>query len=257
MLNYTLAAFRIIISDLEKIFKCVALVTQLSYLVYLITAICFGLGNLAVNIVLCALSALALLFYLIFESFEVAQGNRFYKRSKLCIRYTKLAVNAVSIGTSVYGLCLLGDNAPHLYVIMTAISLVLWVIKIILEAAIIFVKSRYKLLLAGIKIDLENTVGPLRDTGKRIIKPVKTVLGVIDRVRGYEPEPEPEQTHFDDDVTDRQRRVLDEQVAETKQQKAEKKRAKRVAKFTARQARKIHKDTENPSPDDSEISTIT
>ncbi len=244
MLDHTLAAFTIIISDLQKAFKCVAVLSQLSYLIYAVIAISFGIGNLAVQIILCVLSALALIFYLLFESFEITDDDKFYKKSKTAIRYTKLAVNAVAIGTSVYGLCLVDTTTSNLYLIMTVLSLILWVVKVLLEVSLVFIKSRYKLLLAGIKIDLENAVGPIRDASRKFVKPVKSVLGILDRARGYEPEEEEEPSRFDDDVTEKQRRTLDDRAYELRCERAEKKRAKKEARAREREARKVHKDTE-------------
>ena len=168
MFKYTRAVLYDIVHDLKTFFRFFSILSQILYISYLTYALMSNLGNQLVNTLLLAISVIYFIvdFILIVKTRKQSINKKIAKRS---LRYIKLGVNAFNVGVAIYGVYLTASNANAITVVLTAMMLIFWAIKVIIEIITFFVEHRIELIMAGFHKDIE----PLTN----VINSVKKITG--------------------------------------------------------------------------------
>ena len=238
MLDYTQAAFFKIIDDFKKFALIFNFVSQIFYIAYLIYAIATSNGLLAVNIVLLCLSIAYFIFFLIVTLRE-KQNKTVKAIVKKIFKYSKLAIKAVTLGITLYGLYYTSKNATLASVMLSALMIVGWLLQIAFEVITVFVESRINLLITGLQTDFDN-----------FMKPIRAVSGFFKKAPVEEEEKElsPRQTKVMEMLGKRvakrraereEKKLLKKQEQEMKKLQA--KQQKREDKLTQKEAKKEEK----------------
>lgn len=221
MFDYTKTVVEKIKNDFVALIKLFQFATQILYLIYLAYALIRGNGILWVNISLLILS-LAFLGYSIYMLTQQKPNRQINRRIKRVIAWCKRIIKLYPLGVMTYTVYATTQSVDTLSVILTALMLVAWVLGIVFELITYFLISRFEWIMEGMKADLEG---------------VSKVTSFFKRLKGEEV-PTPQEPS-------KQRRWLDEQVAQKREQraqqkleyKAEKKREKKQRKLDKKQAK--------------------
>lgn len=208
MLDYTKTALKQIEEEFKRFFFIFSIISQLLYAFYLGYAIATGLGILAVNAILLGLSVLYLGFFIFASQQEVSKTVK--STVKLVYKRCKQVLKLFTLGVLVYGLYLTGKNASPLSIILTVFMIIAFILDILFEIILRYFVSRSKLLLEGMKADIDE-----------VTKPVRTVGNFFKKMTGKEVE-EPTPT--------KQREYLDKKVAQTREERKQQKQAQKQAK---------------------------
>ncbi|MBR2930767.1 MAG: hypothetical protein IKC32_06010 [Clostridia bacterium] len=161
MLKYTVAAVTRIVNDLKLAAHVATTVMQSFMLVYLIISMILGSGSLIINGVLLALSAVNLAVYL----FTYGRTSKLAKRAKsktatVC-RWAKLFINAISLVSVIYSIWATTADVPRLTLVLTPITLVLWVVQVAIEVIRIYATRRFAYFVDALKMDFEFVTKPV------------------------------------------------------------------------------------------------
>ena len=245
MLDYTKAAVLKIQDDLRKLLAWANLIMQITYIGYLIYAICTRAGIYIANIVLLSLSVA----YFIFYAFISAGGmNKCKKKTKkivtLIFKRSKQVIKFFTLGVMLYGIYATSQQVTPVSVLFSAFMIVAWLVPFVLEFLIKYFSFRAQLFIEALSADIEP-----------VAKPIKSMGNFFKKVSGKEIEPEKEKT----DAQLRARAWLDKKVEETRlereeeleQEKRDKKQAKKQEKLAKKQAKADKKNTVfTPDEDD-------
>ena len=99
MFDYTIVALDKIKNDVKKITWYGMLAMQIFYIIYLVYALITKAGYLWANIILLALSVGYFAFFLVMKFHELKKG--FKKLGKRIYKYSKLAVNTLTLGGTI------------------------------------------------------------------------------------------------------------------------------------------------------------
>ena len=245
MLDYTKAAILKIQDDLRKLLAWANLIMQITYIGYLIYAICTHAGIYIANIVLLALSAA----YFIFYAFISAGGtNKCSKKTqktvKLIFKRSKQVIKFFTLGVMLYGIYATSQQVTPVSVLFSAFMIVAWLVPFVLEFLIKYFSFRAQLFIEALSADIEP-----------VAKPIKSMGNFFKKVSGKEIEPEKEKT----DAQLRARAWLDKKVEDNRAERAEeieqekynKKQAKKQEKLAKKQAKADKKNTVfTPDEDD-------
>lgn len=191
MLKNTTAVFHIIVKDLKLASRCLTIFTNLLYIAFLCISLAFGFGILPLNIVMMTLTVSGFLFYLIVDFTDNKVLDDSYEKASPWIRYIKLAVNLISLSISIYGMVFITSYTAPVYMqVITVINVIFWLIRVIVEVVLAYVKSRWKLLVGGLVMDFKPVLSAYRG-----YKKAKSAVGnMVDRFLGRE-----EQEPLDDE----------------------------------------------------------
>ncbi len=231
MLDYTQAAGVRVWNKIKTTAFVLSILTQICSIGYLVYILCVGNGLLPVNISLLALSSLYLLFYLCFLTRgEKSPVKLWIKRS---FKWSKRVVKLFNLGVLVYGIACAKRYSP-LAVMLTALLLFIWIIDLLVDILSTLAYKWGTFLFEGMKADYE-----------KISAPVTATKNFFKRIAGKDVEEKPQPT--------KNRILLDELVAERRQDKREKKANDRREKKEKRAALKAEKKAKkrahrNPAP---------
>lgn len=214
MLDYTKAAGKKILSDLQKISRICSTLTQLFYIFYLIFAVCTDTGILFLDIIMLILSC----SYFAFFCYHQAKGVKtaLTKNLNLYFRWSKRTIKLFNLLVMTYGIIYAASSPDPLSVILTVVMALLWIADILLEVSIKLVKSWWDLFFEGIQADLEV-----------ITKPAGAVNNFFKRMAGKEVEEAAPPT---------QKRIfLDGLVQAAKDEKKDKKQEEKLLRKQAKQ----------------------
>ncbi len=224
MLDYTKAAIKQTIDDFKKIDYWRNIITQVLYLAYLVYAIIFsamaGTRLLWVNAALFVLSSTYFAFFLYVTTLTPAQ--KLHPTVKRTFKYCKRFLKLYTLGIMLYGLCLTTTHITPLSVILTAFMIVGWVLEILFDVVLQFFINRAHFILEGMEADYEN-----------ITKPVRSVGNFFKKMAGREVEEEKPKS--------KNRIILDQKVADAKQERADKKREEKFLKKEKKILEKMRK----------------
>ena len=214
MLDYTIVAWEKALNDAKRVFYGIGLVSQILYIAYLLYSIFAPAGIFIVNVILCVVSVIYFAFYV----FYYDKCKDYIKnRMKHAFVWFKIGINAFTLGVALYGIYAATTNITPTSVIMVAMMVVSWVLRVFLELAVCFLEGEFNLVLEGLRADWDNAT-----------KPVKTVSNAIKKITGQEVEPEPEPSKM--------RKILDikvmEKRAENKRVRVEKRKKAKEKKQT-------------------------
>lgn len=205
MFKYTRAVIHDIVFDLKNFRFIFNLITQIAYIIYLAYAIFASLSNIYVNSILLALSIAYFILFLILHNKKSAKANDTKLIARRTYKWSKLLINAFTLGISVYSIYVTSSNANPISIALTAIMLIFWIISVILEIVIYFIDCKKELLIAGFQRDIEF-----------ITKPLNTAEDLINKVTRHEPKEHPK-------LSNRVKSTLDKVLKEHKEYKANKK----------------------------------
>ena len=220
MFDYTKAAVRKTIDDFKKLGFNFTILSNLSYISYLIYALATGRSLLAVNIILLAISIAYFLFYLIATKFgKDLDGNKIVKKNvKKALKLAKKLMKVYTFAIMLYGLSSASTNATAPYVIFMALQLMFFLIGVVFDCIVRVVEQRLELFKTALNMDTEP-----------FTKPVKTVGNFFKKLSGKEIEQEPAPTKNHELLTN----LVQEQKEEKEKKKIKalfKKRQKRLEK---------------------------
>ncbi len=218
MLDYTKAAIKKTVEDFKRLDYIRNLATQILYAAYLIYAVCTPAGKLWADIPLLVLSIAYLIVFVVATNQNATQTQKKFK--KVCTTVftrSKQVIKLFTIVVMIYGIYAATTHVTAISVVLSAFTIVGWILQVIFEVILKYFLSRAHFILEGMEADYET-----------MLKPVKTVGNFFKKVAGKEVEPEKEKS--------KNRLWLEEKVAENKE-------AKRQEKLRKRQARADEKAT--------------
>ena len=157
------------------LFRFVALISQLTIVAYLVYASVADMGYLAINIILCIAYAVYFAFYIYYAVTRTKRTKRERRHQKRTRRRIRLAVKAVTLLTTVYGMVIsLGAAAPFAF-LFASVSLSFWVFQVIAELVYSFFISRAERLADSIKSDFSEWRDRRSHSKKRTLSDVEDV----------------------------------------------------------------------------------
>ncbi|MBE7077611.1 MAG: hypothetical protein E7377_02765 [Clostridiales bacterium] len=221
MLDYTIAAFNKTKEDFKKATWIGTCAMQIFYIIYLVYALITKAGYLWANIILLALSVGYFAFFLVMKFHELKKG--FKKLGKRIYKYSKLAVNTLTLGGTILTLATseMTEIQPLSLVLLT-LTIITWVLQAVLELATPILEKRLDFMITALQADWENIIKPFRATGNFF----KKIVG-----KEVEEEAAPTKT----------RQLLDKLVEERREKKAQEKLDKKLQKKALKAERKAEK----------------
>ena len=153
MLNYTFAAVDKTVKDLKRVSFYVNILVNALYILYLIYALAVGTGNPVVNAVLCALTAVFFVSFIVASIDE--EKKKTHKRIKITYKRIKLFIDAFSLAIAIYSIYIAAERATVISILLTVASLIGWISKVTLSIAINFIEARANLLLSALHMDFD------------------------------------------------------------------------------------------------------
>ena len=223
MLDYTQAAGKKILSDIQKISLVCSILTQLFYIFYLIYAIWTDTGIFYANLPILVLSCAYFAFFCYHQTYGAT--TTLAKKLSVSFRWSKRVVKLFNLGVMAYGIFYAASAPNPLTVILMAVMAILWIADLLLEFAVKLVKSWWELFVEGVQADLEI-----------ITKPVGAVGNFFKRVTGKEVE--------ESAPPSKKRLFLEGLVQETREEKQEKKLEEKYLRKKAKQEKAERKKQE-------------
>lgn len=237
MLDYTFAAFGKIIEDFKKLGFGFTVGANFAYIVYLIYALITSRGELWVNISLLVFTTAYLSFFLFATRFGTAlDGKKNLKRTaKKIFKWAKKLMSVYTFGATLYTLTGMSQGADVLYILLTAMQVIMFLLQIAVDIIIIVVNKYAEMVRTAVTMDVQ-----------QITKPIKTATNFFKKVTGKEVEE-------DDSEPTKTQEMLTARVQTAKQKKAQDKEAKRLEKEQLKKQRKESKkkgavETESVTP---------
>ena len=214
MFIYTRAAFNKVVCDLKRVNYIYNIISPLFSICFMIYALAVGTGIIAVNILIAVLTLAWLVTYLIcYPKGEEAANTM--RKSRHIINRLKIAVRAVSLAVSIYGIYIANERVTVFSVLFAAAGVLGWTLQVALELITCYIENQVEFILEGFKADMEG-----------ITKPVKTVETVIKRItRKSEEDGESE------NKPNKKRLVLEEYAGKIKTERKRKREEGRLYKL--------------------------
>ena len=195
MLKYTLASVHKITGEVKFFAHVFSLLTSSVMLGYLIFMCFADMGNLGLNLILAILTAVNFVIYIVAYNTKTKKMKRIKKSVNRAYSITKLFLNAISLLTVIYSISTEPSNVSNIKLVTIPLMIIMWILQLIIQILSIYVESRAKLFVDGIRMDFE----PL-------IKSTSKVRNFIREATGEE-SVEPEEG-----VSDYNREILEEQA---------------------------------------------
>lgn len=221
MFDHTKSAFRKTVEDFQKLGFFFTVLSNLSYIAYLIYALCTGRSIFFVNLGLLALSFAYFLFYLIATGFgkDLDSKKNVKKHTKRAFSWAKRLMKLYVFAVILYSLSSVSEGATAPYVILMALQLVFFLFQIIFECICHVFKKRFDLFITALSMDVEP-----------FTKPVKSVGNFFKKLSGQEVESTPAPTKTQE--------VLSKMVKEKREEDARKKQKEKWEKKQRRLEKK-------------------
>ena len=172
MLKNTRAAFNLIKFEISLFAHIAKIVSTVIILAYLAFSLIIGRGLFAVNVVLCAITAVNFIVYLILRKKKDKKSKKVRKIVKHSYVITKIVLNAIPLATLILSVIFAPDKILIADVVFLPIMLLLWIAQVALEVVSLYVQSRIALFVDSIQEDF-----------KFVITPVLKVKNFIKRIR--------------------------------------------------------------------------
>ena len=172
-----------IINEIKRFLLVFTLCTQIFYVAYLVYAIVTGKGNTYVNIALIAVTLVYSTVYLVSQWNEDKRLKRLRSKTKHVLNWSKILVKTLDIGVILYSIVISADSFTPFSAIFTVLSIISWVVQLVFELAVMYVESRYHLVVDAFKKDIEETKrNPIRKIGGIIFGNEDNANTVVDTV---------------------------------------------------------------------------
>lgn len=213
--------------DVKHYAMILSLSTQVLYIIYLIASLIIPIGSRYIGGVTLGLCASYLAFYIYSQRETVGRLTR--RRAKRIYKWSRLAVKAVSLANTVYGIVIAAQRPATTGIVIMLIvqifTIVLWVLETLLELIKVFVVGRIDLLGEAFSRDAEAIKKPV----EAVRHPIKTASGFLGRVFGR-PGAADETVYGTDEDAD----IEIECDTEPKMTRAERRRERRLADAVGR-----------------------
>ena len=220
MFDYTKTALDKIKTDFNRLIFVVRIVMQVLGIVYL-------LYSLIVNLItpswkLCITIPLLLIAVTAFAFFLLEKRKYVQKTVKTISTYCKRSLKFLSLAITMYSLFSAASNVNPADVIFTALLLVIWLLQVVFDLLAYLIISRIDMFKAALVADVEE-----------VKRPVEAVGNFFKRMSGKEIEPPKEKS--------KHRIWLDEKVSQSRQERAERKKADKQQKKEEKLRKKSEK----------------
>ena len=150
----TKTALELIVEDFKRyvlIMKYIFLVFSLGSVIYNIIT---NTGNLIINCVLIGVLVVYSILDTIFRQFQNPDPS---KKLRIIYAWLKIALNATALVSSVYTLysATAGDAIKPISIVLTTLSLLMFILKVILEIVLDVISSKWKLLKGAMIMDAQ------------------------------------------------------------------------------------------------------
>ena len=153
MLNYTFAAVNKSIEDVKRASFLINILINALYILYLIYALVVGSGNPFVNAILCALTAVFFVSYVVTSLDE--EKKRARKIVKTTYKRIKIFIDAFSLAIALYSIYIAAERATVISILLTVVSLIGWIAKVALSVITSFLEKRAALITSAFYMDFE------------------------------------------------------------------------------------------------------
>ncbi|MBQ8178634.1 MAG: hypothetical protein IJ033_05515 [Clostridia bacterium] len=102
-------------------------------IVYLSLALEFEIGNFIANAILLPATIAIFIITIILGKVEKKPTRRKLRATKKVLRWSKLAVNAFSLGVTLYGMFIAASMVSPISIILTTLLIIMWIIKVLIE----------------------------------------------------------------------------------------------------------------------------
>ena len=167
MFDYTKAALRKTLDDFKSLQFGFNVTVQAAYIFYLIYAIVFGVGFLAVNIVLLALSVAYAVFFFI-TNLREKRDKKLGKRVKYVYKITKHSIKVFTLSMAIASICIDKEEVTPFAVMFVALMVVGFVLQVIIDIAVAIFSAKMDFLLEAIKADTEEIKKPFEDLRQKV-----------------------------------------------------------------------------------------
>lgn len=232
MFDYTRVALNKIIEDIKKFIFVFKLVTHIFIIAYLVYDIIRQAGVLWLDIPMLAVSTGYFVFFLI-----IAKKKKDKSKKKLyailtnVFQRTKLLINLVNIAVLIYGMCVTADHVSHFAIISLALTAIGWLLSVLLEIVVTAIEKRFEFLMEAVQADINPIKSAVTKTGNFF----KKITGQ-ETIEITVPTPSKNRLLLDEMVAEYREEKQTQKVAK-KQERKEKRIADKQAKKDARLAR--------------------
>ena len=167
MFDYTKVALRKTLDDFKSLQFGFNVTVQAAYIFYLIYAIVFGVGFLAVNIVLLALSVAYAVFFFI-TNLREKRDKKLGKRVKYIYKITKHSIKVFTLSMAIASICIDKEEVTPFAVMFVALMVVGFVLQVIIDIAVAIFSAKMDFLLEAIKADTEEIKKPFEDLRQKV-----------------------------------------------------------------------------------------
>lgn len=155
MFKYSRAILNKIVREIGFLIFISKIVVNLFSIIYPIYSIIVGNGIVAVNIILSLLSLGMLVFVILIDIKKDTQIKRISKKYKRISKAIMLVTKMIPVGIAIYGLAIVGNETDVLSTIFVVCTVVAWAIQVLLELVKLFIETRVRLLVDGVRLDLD------------------------------------------------------------------------------------------------------
>ena len=177
MFKHTRTALNQVIKDFKFASNVCTFGSQIFYIGYLIYAICADVGYLWANITLLAVCGLYFLFTATTHNIKDKETKLAKRNARHTLRWVKIFVNAAVLAMMGYSIYISSTVPSTLTTILTAISVVSWLLSLSLELITMYVENRINLIKESFMKDISpaETVGTIVKAAASVNSTVKTV----------------------------------------------------------------------------------
>ena len=161
MFKHTMASVNIIKSEVSLLSYIANIISALFMIAYLIFASVGGKGFLAVNIVLCVLTATNFVIYLVTRKRNDKESKSIRKLSRHFYNISRIILNAIPLGTVLYLLAFTSEEISRIEMVFLPLLILVWLSQVVLEILSLYIQSRFTLFVNGIEMDIENVIRPI------------------------------------------------------------------------------------------------
>ena len=177
MFDYTRGMIHKTIEDIRKLLLAINVSSLLVYILFLFYAIIARNGIIWVNISLLCLVIAYLVFYVVKHEDIDDDSKKLKKKVKRFYKWSKIAIKAVSLGITIFGLYASTVSPDFITILMTALTAIILVFSLIGEIVISFINKRIDSFKEAFEMDLQR------------YNPVNAVKNMINVISGNDEQP--------------------------------------------------------------------
>ncbi len=123
-------------------------------IIYLSLAIAFDIGNFIANVILLPTTVAIFIITIIFGRVEKKPIKRRLRTTKKVLNWGKIAINAFSLGVTLYGMFIAASMVSPISIILTTLLIIVWMIKFVVELVTEILEYFMKLFIKSFTQDI-------------------------------------------------------------------------------------------------------